>query len=97
MTKISDCQINYVIVIGDGMMRNNVPAAARIAQLRDLPNSVRTLFVAYGGGINPGGMARFDQMGVAGSCPGGDSTLPIGNQLLVANPPANLKPTLTSK
>ena len=93
----SDCQINYVIVIGDGMMRNNVPAAARIAQLRDLPNSVRTLFVAYGGGINPVGMARFDQMAVAGSCPGGDSNHPDCEPTIVANTPADLKTTLTSK
>ena len=93
----SDCQINYVIVIGDGMMRNNNPAAVRIAQLRDLPNPVRTLFVAYGGGINAVGMARFDQMAVAGSCPGGDSSHPDCEPTIVADNPEELKTQLTSK
>ena len=93
----SDCQINYVIVIGDGMMRNNNPAATRIAQLRDLPNPVRTLFVAYGGGINAVGMTRFDQMAVAGSCPGGDSSHPDCEPTIVADTPEELKTQLTSK
>ena len=93
----SDCQINYVIVIGDGMMTNNVPAAARIAELRDMPNSVRTLFVAYGGGINPVGMTRFNQMSVAGSCPGGDADHDDCEPTIVANTPADLKTQLTSK
>ena len=93
----SDCQINYVIVIGDGMMRNNIPAATRIAQLRDLPNPVRTLFVAYGGGINPVGMTRFNQMSVAGSCPGGDADHDDCEPTIIANTPSDLKTQLTSK
>ena len=62
-----------------------------------MPNSVRTLFVAYGGGINPVGMTRFNQMAVAGSCPGGDSDHPDCEPTIVANTPADLKTTLTSK
>ena len=93
----SDCQLNYVIVIGDGMMNNNNPAATRIAQLKNLPNPVKTLFVAYGGGINARGMARFDQMAVAGSCPGGDSAHPDCEATIVANTPSELKTQLTSK
>ncbi|MDP6585299.1 MAG: hypothetical protein QF535_11615, partial [Anaerolineales bacterium] len=93
----SDCQLNYVIVIGDGMMNNNNPAAARIAQLKNLPNPVKTLFVAYGGGINARGMARFDQMAIAGSCPGGDASHPDCEETIVANTPSELKTQLTSK
>jgi len=93
----SDCQLNYVIVIGDGMMTNNGPAATRIAQLRDLPNSVRTLFVAYGGGINAVGMNRFNQMSVAGSCPGGNASHVDCEPTIVADSPAQLKTQLTSK
>ena len=34
------------------MMRNNASAIPRIEALRDKTNPVKTLFVAYGGGIN---------------------------------------------
>ena len=78
-------------------MRNNIPAAERIAQLRDLPNSVRTLFVAYGGGINPVGIDRFDELAVAGSCPGGNADHDDCEPTIVANTPADLKTQLTSK
>ena len=63
----STCQLNYVIVISDGMMRNHgVPeiltnpakrgsTQAKIVELRET-KSVKTLLVAYGDGINPHGM-----------------------------------------
>ena len=93
----SDCQLNYVIVIGDGMFMNNDAAADEIAKLRGLENPVVTLFVAYGGGINPVGMNRFSQLAVAGSCPGGDSSHPDCEPVIEAATPVQLKTQLTSK
>ena len=49
----ADCQLNYVIVISDGAWMNEGPAEARIAELRRNYN-VKTLVVAYGGGIRYG-------------------------------------------
>ena len=93
----SECQLNYVIVIGDGMFMNNDAAAAEIEKLRGLENPVVTLFVAYGGGINPVGMTRFNQLAVAGSCPGGDSSHPDCEPVIEAATPIELKTQLTSK
>ena len=61
----SDCQLNYVIVIGDGMFTGGSgvlgqrgEAANRIARLRtDL--GVKSLMVAYGDGIYSQGMGIF--------------------------------------
>ena len=92
----SDCQLNYVIVIGDGMMNNNA-AAADIAILRGLENPVKTLFVAYGGGINPTGMARFRQLAEAGVLPRWDSAHPDCEPVIEAATPVELKTQLTSK
>ena len=72
----SDCQLNYVIVIGDGMQkktglpssRNRGRTAARLEALRNMSPPVKTLFVAYGDGINPAGMQSFDELAVVGSC-----------------------------
>ena len=59
----SDCQLNYVIVIGDGMMsgtgtdsnRGIGRTADRLTRLRtDL--GVKSLMVAYGPGIKDAGM-----------------------------------------
>ena len=93
----SECQLNYVIVIGDGMMRNNTSAIPRIEALRDKQNPVKTLFVAYGGGINTRGMEIFDAMAVAGSCPGGDSNSDDCEPTIVADTPESLKTQLTAK
>ena len=93
----SECQLNYVIVIGDGMMRNNTSAIPRIEALRDKENPVKTLFVAYGGGINTRGMEIFDAMAVAGSCPGGDANSPDCEPTIVADTPESLKTQLTAK
>jgi len=70
----SDCQLNYVIVIGDGMFTGGSgvlgqrgEAANRIARLRtDL--GVKSLMVAYGDGIYSQGMAYFDALALKGSC-----------------------------
>ena len=93
----SDCQLNYIIVIGDGMMNNIGSARPLIESLRDMKNPVKTLFVAYGGGINNVGMNRFNTMAIAGSCPGGDSNHPDCEPTIVANTPSDLKTQLTSK
>ena len=60
----SDCQLNFVIVIGDGMFTGgtgvldqyNGPAAGRITRLRN-ELGIKTLMVAYGDGIKAQGMA----------------------------------------
>ena len=45
----SDCQLNYIIVIGDGEMMNLDAAKGYLSDLRALKNPVKTLMVAYGG------------------------------------------------
>ena len=72
----SECQLNYVIVIGDGMQKKTgLPAsnnrgrtAARLETLRNMTPPVKTLFVAYGDGIRAEGMESFDELAVVGSC-----------------------------
>ena len=93
----SDCQLNYVIVIGDGMINNwdADDALPFIEELRDQPNPIKTLFVAYGGGINPTGMTRFESLAVAGSCPEGDSTRDECYGAIEAQTPADLKQELS--
>ncbi len=105
----SACQLNYVIVIGDGAMMNSGfthrkfrgsgtttqkgNAGQVISQLRD--KGVKTLMVAYGGGIRPGAMDLFDAFAQAGSCAnaGSDDCEPT----IVADTPEELKSELTSK
>ena len=89
----SECQLNYVIVIGDGAMRNTVPARARIAALRQ--QGIKTLFVAYGGNIRGTSMTRFEELATAGSC--GDANSDECEDVIVANTPEDLKSELTSK
>ena len=96
----SDCQLNYVIVIGDGMMTNTGTggqagfAAQRIEQLRT-QLGVRTLFVAYGGGIKAKGMRLFDALARIGSCDDPNST--ECEPTIVADTPESLKTQLQSK
>ncbi|GIS22056.1 MAG: hypothetical protein CM15mP122_5620 [Bacteroidota bacterium] len=51
----SECQLNYVILIGDGAMNHTGvlgaggQTAARMARLRE--KGVKSIYVAYGGGI----------------------------------------------
>ena len=62
----SECQINYVIVIGDGAMNNTGvlgqrgQTAARMARLREM--GVKSLYVAYGGGIQGTNLQRFHEL-----------------------------------
>jgi len=90
----SDCQLNYVIVIGDGMMRNTNQAGVLVDRLRTTLK-VKTLMVAYGNGIKPEGMALFDEMAVHGSCDaaGGENCEPT----IIALTPQDLKTQLQSK
>ena len=59
-----ECQLNYVIVIGDGMWQHHDRAIAQIKALRTetaaagvnkdefgVAHGVKTIFIAYGGGI----------------------------------------------
>ena len=80
----SDCQLNYVIVIGDGMQKktglpssnNRGRTATRLEALRG--KGIKTLFVAYGNGIRAEGMTSFDELAVAGSCAqAGDADLSL--------------------
>ena len=72
----STCQLNYVIIISDGMMRNHGIAginakgqtAARVTALRTKGRAVKTLMVAYGDGIYDQGMRIFDELAYRGSC-----------------------------
>ena len=98
----SDCQLNYVIVIGDGLVAksgtesNNDTGrtADRLKELRTV-KGVKTLFVAYGNGIRSDGKLLFDEMAVAGSCDaaGGADCEPT----IVASTPLELQTTLNQK
>ena len=92
----SDCQLNYVIVIGDGAWKHHAQAAEQIRQLRT-SLGVKTIVVAYGGGITGGAMTNFDRMAIAGSCddPSGAST--ECEPTIVADTPQELKTELQSK
>ncbi len=70
----SDCQLNYVIVIGDGKMTSSGTksnkfqgrTADRLTKLRK--KGIISLMVAYGDGIRPDGMEAFDELAIVGSC-----------------------------
>ena len=92
----SDCQLNYVIVIGDGAWKNHNTARPLIEDLRK-SHGVKSIMVAYGGGISGGAMRNFDRMALAGSCD--DST---GNDVeciptIVADTAEELKTELTAR
>ena len=71
------CQINYVIVIGDGAMNQtgvlgaDGDTAERMAALREM--GVKSLYVAYGGGIRGTNLDRFHELSRIGT-----SNLPAG-------------------
>ena len=95
----SECQLNYVIVIGDGAMRNMGPAFDRMARLR--AKGVKSLYVAYGGGIVGANLQRFHDLARVGSsehatqaqCDADDEC----ERAIIADTPEDLKRTLTSK
>ena len=102
------CQINYVIVIGDGAMNQtgvlgaDGDTAERMAALREM--GVKSLYVAYGGGITGTNLRRFHELSRIGT-----SNLPAGTtagaciededceRAIIANTPEALKTALTAK
>ena len=92
--KESKCLLNYVIVIGDGAQKNHGEALKLIRTLRtDL--DVKTIVVAYGGGITGTPLKQFEQLAVAGSCNAAGSK--DCHELIKASTPAKLKTELQSK
>ena len=105
----STCQLNYVIIISDGMMRNHGIAginakgqtAARVTALRTKGRAVKTLMVAYGDGIYDQGMRIFDELAYRGSCDA-TSVTEAANRAdceptIVARTPSELKTLLSQK
>ena len=104
----SECQLNYIIVIGDGAMTNTGvlgaggQTAARMRSLRE--KGIKSLYVAYGGGIAGDNLRRFHELARIGS-----SDLPAGTtataciddddceRAIVALTPEDLKTALTAK
>ena len=91
-----DCQLSYVIVIGDGAWKNHSTAVKDIRNLRKEMN-VKTLVVGYGGGISGGAKDNFEKMAIEGSCddPTGDHK--DCEDAIWANTPQELKTELQSK
>mgnify|MGYP001301763491 CR=1 FL=1 len=54
------CQVNYIIVVGDGDWSNHTAAMKDITALKDV-YGVKTITIAYGTGINAGGLKRFKE------------------------------------
>ena len=71
-----ECQLNYVIVIGDGMWQHHDRTIRQIKDLRtetarmgvNAGTGVKTIFIAYGGGIKEKGDEQFKEAAKAGSC-----------------------------
>ena len=63
----SPCQLNYVIVISDGAWTHSDISEPLIDSLR-ADYKVKTLVVAYGGGIKGSSLDRYERMARAGSC-----------------------------
>ena len=98
----SDCQLNYVIVIGDGEMKKTGTASSRfrgrtadrLTRLRT-ELGVKTLMVAYGNGISAKGMRLFDELAVVGSCDTAGGT--DCEETIVAATPQELQTSLQQK
>ena len=95
----SDCQLNYVIVIGDGEQSGTGVngqrgrTAERLTRLRQ-EFGVKTLMVAYGGGISNRGMNSFNALARIGSCDNaGDQEC---MDTIVADTPQDLRTQLQS-
>lgn len=80
------CQVNYIIVIGDGIWGNHKLALDKIKTLKNT-YGVKTITVAYGGGINSTGIANFREAAIAGGT----------NDVIIANDAATLKSSLSSE
>ena len=60
------CQSNYIIIIGDGGWRADTHGPA-LNDMRNLANrNVKSIMIAYGDGIPPDAMVKFDQMAAVG-------------------------------
>ena len=83
----SDCQDNYIIVVGDGDFTSGVNVGfEKIRQLANRQNSpVQTIPIAYGTGISANGLAQFNLLAQRGGT--GDA--------IVAESPSQLKARLT--
>ena len=98
----SDCQLNYVIVIGDGAMTGTGTAASnfrgrtadRLTRMRE-ELGIKTLMVAYGDGISAAGMRKFDQLAVVGSCDAAGAE--DCEQTIIAATPLDLQTELQQK
>ena len=62
----SPCQLNYVIVIGDGEWSNHDAAATQVTELRQA--GIKTIVIGYGDGISDRAKINFNKMAVSGSC-----------------------------
>ena len=101
----AECQLNYVIVIGDGAMRNTGvlgqagSAAGLMERLRK--KGVKSLYVAYGGGITGDNLERFHELTRIGTSDAADATACAADddceRAIVALTPEDLKTTLTAK
>ena len=95
------CQQNYAVIIGDGAWNSHGVAEARIRTLRT-DHQVKTLVVAYGGGISETGLRNFGLMAQAGSCdtpcPADDDTcVDECEPAILADTPNSLLTQLQSK
>ena len=95
------CQQNYAVIIGDGAWNSHDDAEARITTLRT-DHGVKTLVVAYGGGISETGLRNFGLMAQAGSCgtpcPADDDTcVDECEPAIIADSPNSLLTQLQSK
>ncbi len=103
------CQLNYIIVIGDGAMTNtgvtignNVAGgdtADRVNRMRQ--KGIKSLYVAYGGGITGTNLQRFHELARIGSSNASNAAEceadPDCEEAIVALTPTDLKTALTSK
>ena len=110
-----DCQLNYVVVIGDGMWYHHQRAIDQIKLLRTetaamgvnpdadgIARGVKTIFIAYGGGIKDRGDEQFKEAAKAGSCDDPNfgtpaQTDPECRQRIVAENPKELVTKLKSE
>ena len=90
------CQLSYVIVIGDGAWMHRSATEGKIETLRKT-HKVKTLVVAYGGGIKGGHMTNFDRMARIGSCNDTTGKAKACEETIIANTPGQLKTKLQSK
>jgi len=65
-----DCQVNYVIVIGDGGWNQSThnPAKNHMSKLAN-DHNIKSIMVAYGDSVTGGALNKFDQMAAVGGSP----------------------------